>query len=71
MRIATSHAGSTPWLHSMPASSGRLGVLARRYGAFAVAMVLSLASAIPIVFVCRLPECARRQLVPEYLADFS
>ncbi len=31
-----------------------------RYGAFAVAMVLSLASAIPIVFVCRLPECARR-----------
>ncbi|CAL8465544.1 g5080 [Coccomyxa elongata] len=29
------------------------------YGAFALAMVLSLASAIPIVFVCRLPECAR------------
>ncbi len=33
--------------------------LVRRYGAFAVAMVLSLASAIPIVFVCRLPECSR------------
>ena len=33
-----------------------------RYGAFAVAMVLSLASAIPIVYVCRLPECARRGL---------
>ena len=30
-----------------------------RYGAFALAMVLSLASAIPIVFVCRLPDCAR------------
>lgn len=33
---------------------------ARRYGAFAAGMVLSLASAVPIVFICRLPECARR-----------
>ncbi|KAK9832820.1 hypothetical protein WJX81_004405 [Elliptochloris bilobata] len=32
------------------------------YGAFAVAMVLSLASAIPIVYVCRLPECGRQAL---------
>lgn len=31
-----------------------------RYGAFAAGMVLSLASAVPIVFICRLPECARR-----------
>eukprot|EP00884_Botryococcus_braunii_P023572 jgi/Botrbrau1/989/Bobra.114_1s0029.1 len=32
------------------------------YGAFAAAMVLSLASAIPIVFICRLPECAKPSL---------
>ena len=31
-----------------------------RYGAFALAMVLSLAAAVPIVFVCRLPDCARK-----------
>lgn len=30
------------------------------YGAFAAGMVLSLASAVPIVFICRLPQCARR-----------
>lgn len=30
------------------------------YGAFALAMVLSFASAIPIVFICRLPECAKK-----------
>ena len=34
-------------------------LLVCRYGAFALAMVLSLASAIPIVFVCRLPDCAK------------
>ena len=33
-----------------------------RYGAFAAGMVLSLASVAPIVIICRLPECARRQL---------
>ncbi len=33
---------------------------AGRYGAFAAGMVLSLASAVPIVFICRLPECAHR-----------
>ena len=30
------------------------------YGAFALAMVLSLASAIPIVYICQLPKCGRR-----------
>ncbi|KAK9792738.1 hypothetical protein WJX73_002341 [Symbiochloris irregularis] len=30
------------------------------YGAFAVAAVLSFASAIPIVYVCRIPECAKQ-----------
>ena len=34
--------------------------LSFRWSALAVAMVLSIASAIPIVFVCRLPECARQ-----------
>ncbi|KAL4858835.1 hypothetical protein ACK3TF_001224 [Chlorella vulgaris] len=29
------------------------------WGAFAVALMLSLASAIPIVYLCRLPECGR------------
>lgn len=29
------------------------------YGAFALAMVLSIGSAIPIVFICQLPKCAR------------
>ena len=43
---------------------------ARRYGAFALAMVLSLASAIPIVFACRLPECARRR-VPGFDTAFA
>ena len=28
--------------------------------AFAAAMVLSLASAVPIIYLCRLPECGRR-----------
>jgi hypothetical protein len=32
-------------------------------------MVLSLASAIPIVFVCRLPECARRSAA--YFISFA
>ena len=32
-----------------------------RYGAFALAMILSLASAIPIVFVCKLPDCAKKK----------
>ena len=35
-----------------------------RWSFLAVAMVLSIASAIPIVFVCRLPECARRGKQP-------
>lgn len=30
------------------------------YGAFAIAMVLSLASAIPIVYICQLPRCGKR-----------
>ena len=30
------------------------------WGAFALAMVMSLASAVPIVYLCRLPECGRR-----------
>jgi len=30
------------------------------YGAFALAMVLSLASAIPIVYICQLPKCGKR-----------
>ena len=38
--------------------------LLHRYGAFALAMILSLVSAVPIVFVCRLPECAREGLNP-------
>ena len=29
------------------------------YGAFAAAMVLSLASAIPIVYICQIPKCGR------------
>jgi hypothetical protein len=39
---------------------GLSGLLRCRWGAFAVALVLSLASAIPIVYLCRLPECGRR-----------
>ena len=35
-----------------------------RYGAFALAMILSLAAAIPIVFVCKLPECAKGNPLP-------
>lgn len=31
------------------------------WAAFALALVLSLASAAPIVYLCRLPECARRR----------
>ena len=46
--------------NSIPKVSRTCTACLHRYGAFAVAMVLSLASAIPIVFVCRLPECARR-----------
>lgn len=34
------------------------------YGVFAAGMVLSLASAIPIVFICKLPQCAHRQQTP-------
>lgn len=33
------------------------------YGVFAAGMVLSLASAIPIVFLCKLPQCAHRHRV--------
>ena len=32
------------------------------WGAFAVAMVLSLGSAVPIVYVCRLPDCVKHAL---------
>lgn len=32
-------------------------------------MVLSIASAIPIVYVCRLPECARRGEEPQLHAS--
>lgn len=32
------------------------------WGAFALAMVLSLGSAVPIVYVCRLPDCVKRAL---------
>lgn len=32
----------------------------RRWGAFALALVLSLGAAVPIVYICRLPECGRR-----------
>ena len=35
--------------------------LGDRYGAFALAMILSLAAAVPIVFVCQLPDCARKK----------
>ena len=35
-----------------------------RYGAFALAMILSLTAAIPIVFVCKLPECAKGNPLP-------
>ena len=31
----------------------------RRWGAFALALVLSLGSAVPIVYLCRLPECIK------------
>ncbi len=41
-----------------------------RWSFLAVAMVLSIASAIPIVFVCRLPECARRgKSLPQSLSS--
>ncbi|KAK9815211.1 hypothetical protein WJX72_000045 [[Myrmecia] bisecta] len=30
------------------------------YGVFALGMVLSLASAVPIVYICRLPECGKK-----------
>jgi len=33
------------------------------WGAFALAMVLSLGSAVPIVYVCRLPDCIKRALM--------
>lgn len=33
------------------------------WGAFALALMLSLASAVPIVHLCRLPECGRRSIV--------
>ena len=36
-------------------------LLGGRYGAFALAMILSLAAAVPIVFVCKLPDCARKK----------
>jgi hypothetical protein len=51
--------GGSDSLQAPPAANPSPCALVRRYGAFALAMVLSLASAIPIVFVCRLPECAR------------
>ena len=35
-----------------------------RWGAFALAMVLSLGSAVPIVYVCRLPDCVKRLAGP-------
>ena len=34
----------------------------RRLGAFALALVLSLASTVPIVYLCRLPECGKALL---------
>ena len=36
-------------------------LLGGRYGAFALAMILSLAAAVPIIFVCKLPDCARKK----------
>lgn len=33
------------------------------WGAFALALVLSLGAAVPIVYLCRLPECGRRAAV--------
>lgn len=36
-----------------------------RWAAFALALVASLASAIPIVYVCRLPQCGKRMGAPQ------
>lgn len=47
-----SHCTPEPHCHLAPCSM-------RRWGAFALALILSLGSAIPIVYFCRLPECGR------------
>lgn len=62
-------AGSTRCLSQPPADGPLLTLLLcslppfplapGRWGAFALALILSLGSAIPIVYICRLPDCLK------------